>query len=430
MSEIIDTDGNHMVLRIKWLIAFRMVFAIILISSTFVFCKESGLPFTAQPFFFLYGLSIVLFLFSIVCLLLLPLLNSGILSAYFQLVCDSFFVTAIIFITGGFASVFAFLYLVVVVGASIMLLQRGSMIIAALCGIEYGVLIDLQYYGIIVPFGSHDTFIFSIPWYYVVYRIFIIIIACFAVSFLSGLLAAEAKRAKHDFKIMEGHLKRVERMSIIDELALSMAHEIRNPLASLSGSIQLLNEKVEPGASNDRLMQIVLRETARLSRITSDFLAFAKPEAGKIIKLKADDIIEEIVELFKKDPLCCGGINIKMKLYSPVWIAIDPDDLKQILWNLLKNAAEAIDNDGEIRIILGHSKNNQVHLKIIDNGCGIKKDDLKFVFDPFFTTKTNGTGLGLSIIHKLVDSYHGMIGVESMPDKGTVFTLILKTVQT
>jgi len=262
-----------------------------------------------------------------------------------------------------------------------------------------------------------------------VYRVVIIIGACLAVSFLSGLLAAEARRARRDFKIMERHLKRVERMSFLDELASSMAHEIRNPLASLSGSIQLLKENIEPGSSNDRLMQIVLRETARLSRITSDFLTFAKPETGKMIKFKADQAIEEIVELFKKDPLCSDRIDVKMKLYNPVWISMDPDDLKQILWNLLKNAGEAIESKGEIRIILARPRNNQMYLKIIDNGCGIKEENLKFVFDPFFTTKANGTGLGLSIIHRLVDSYHGMVGFENMPDKGSVFTLILKTVQ-
>ena len=430
MNTIIHKDNNHIIHQIKWLIAFRIIFAIILLISTFVFCREGGLPSTAQPFLFLYGLSGLLFLFSIACLLLLPALKTGVFSAYFQLVCDSFFITAIIFITGGFASIFTFLYLLVIMGASIMLLQRGSMIIAALCGIEYGVLIDLQYYGVIVPFGSHDPFIFSIPWYYVVYRILIIIIACFAVSFLTGLLAAEAKRAKRDFKIMEEHLKRVERMSVIDELAASMAHEIRNPIASLSGSIQLLQENIEAGSSNDRLIQIVLRETARLSRITSDFLAFARPEAGKKIKFKADQVIEEIVELFRKDPLCTDRIDIKSKLYSEVWLSMDPDDFKQILWNLLKNAAEAIENKGEIRIILSRPKNNQVHLKIIDNGCGIKQKDLKYVFDPFFTTKANGTGLGLSIIHRLVDSYHGMIGLENMQYKGTVCTLILRTSQT
>ncbi len=422
-------DNSGIVKGIKWLIGFRIVFSIVLMVSTFAFCNHDKLYFTTQPFLFLYILSIILFLFSIICLLILLAIKTGILFAYFQFICDSFFVSAIIFITGGFASVFTFLYLLVIMAAGIMLLQKGSMFIAALCGIEYGILVDFQYYGIIVPFGSRPDFAFSIEWYYVVYRIIIIIIACFAVAFLSGLLAVEAKKARRDFKIMESHLKRVERMSVIDELASSMAHEIRNPLASLSGSIQLLRENVKYDSSNDKLMQIVLRETARLSRITSDFLSFARPKTGKTEIFRAEQVIEEIARLFNDDPVYSGRIEVKRKLYSPVWLHMCPDHFNQILWNLLKNAAESIEYKGIIRITLGRPKNNRVHLKISDNGCGIKKENMKFVFNPFFTTKPNGTGLGLSIIHRLVDSYHGMIDLESIPGKGTVFTLILKTVE-
>ncbi len=429
MSTATDIDNNEIIRKIRWLIGFRIVFSILIILSTFVFCKNGGFAFTAQPFLFLYILSIILFLFSLACLLILPAVKTGIAFAYFQLICDSLFITAIIYITGGFTSVFTFLYLVVIMGAGTMLLQRGSMFIAALCGIEYGVIIGLQYYNSVFSFGNHRGLGASIEWYYLVYRVFVILIACFAVSWLSGLLTAEAKRARRDFKVMERHLKRVERMSVIDELASSMAHEIRNPLASLSGSIQLLKENTEPGSPNDRLMQIVLRETARLSRITSDFLSFAKPKTGDVIVFRADLAIEEIVSLFKDDPVYSGRIDIRKKIYSPVWMSMYPDHFKQILWNLLKNAAEAIKDKGVIRIILDRPKNNRVHLKIADSGCGIEKNNLKFVFNPFFTTKSNGTGLGLSIIHRLVDSYQGMIDLETVPGKGTLFTLILKTVE-
>ena len=429
MNKLDDADNKDIVLGVKWLITFRAAFAIVLFFSTFVFCAGDNLPFTVQPFLSLYTVSIVLFLFSIVSVILLLRFQPGIFFAYFQFAADSFFVTAIIFITGGFSSIFTFLYLIVIVGASIVLLQRGSMVIAAVCAVQYGVLVDLQYYGIIIPFGRHGVLASSTEWYHIVYRIVIIMTACFAVSFLSGLLAAEAKRARRDFKVMEGHLKRVERMLVIDELAFSMAHEIRNPLASLSGSIQLLKENTRPGSSNDRLMQIVLRETARLSRITSDFLVFAKPKAGKTINFRLDKATSEIVELFKKDPVCLGRIQIKDRIYHPVWTAMDHDHFNQIMWNLLKNAAESIENKGVIRIMLDRPRGKHVHLKISDNGCGIKKEDLNLVFNPFFTTKTNGTGLGLSIVHKMVDSYHGMIDLETMQGKGTVFTLILKTVQ-
>jgi two-component system sensor histidine kinase PilS (NtrC family) len=128
-------------------------------------------------------------------------------------------------------------------------------------------------------------------------------------------------------------------MTAMGEMVAGMAHEIKNPLASISGSIQLMAENTESGSPNLRLMQIVLRETQRLNAIVTDFLLFARPKSGTVKEMRLDLAIGEIVSLFRQDPLCAGRIEIIVKLDSPVSIVMDPGHFKQVLWNLLKNSA-------------------------------------------------------------------------------------------
>jgi len=110
-----------------------------------------------------------------------------------------------------------------------------------------------------------------------------------------------------------------------------------------------------------------------------------------------------------------------------ICVLIDPSHLTQILWNLLKNAAQSIKDQGTIKIQLKESRNNRVYLTIEDTGIGINQKDFNHIFDPFYTTKPDGTGLGLSIIHRLIDTYNGMIDFESTPGKGTIFTVLLNS---
>lgn len=411
---------------LKWLISFRIVFSIILAFSTLVFSANEKLPFDSRPFVVVYILSLCILVLSLIYALLLQRVGKSPLFAYFQLILDSFIITAIIYITGSFSSIFTFLYLVVIIASSMLLLRKGSMIIATLCSLQYGVLIDLEYYEILIPLMKHVPLSEQVAWTHIIYRIVIIMGACFAVAVLSGFLAFQAKKAKRELKIMEDHVKRVEKMAAMGEIAAGMAHEIKNPLASLSGSIQMLQEDSQPGTSNYRLMQIVLRETERLSRIVTDFLMFARPCAADLKKIYLAKEIRDTVEIFGKDKLCAGRIKFSLDLEDSVSIIIDPDHLRQIIWNLLKNAAEAIEGEGRVDVELMRTKSGRIFLRFTDNGCGIMVDDIDLIFNPFFTTKTNGTGLGLSIIHRMIDFYNGVIDVDSEQGSGTAFTVIFK----
>jgi two-component system sensor histidine kinase PilS (NtrC family) len=343
---------------------------------------------------------------------------------------DTFFVTVILFVTGSFASIFSFLYLVVIIYSSILLPIRGTIITAAVCSIQFGILVGLEYVGLIYPFGVESTLLASaFPWNQVFYKILITMTACFAVAFLSSFLSEQVRKTRRELRSMEDHVKRVEKMAAIGEMAAGLAHEIKNPLASLTGSIQLLKEDIRYNPDHDRLMQIILREADRLSSLANNFLLYARPPAAKIQAMELDRVIIETTELFGKDATKDARITITQKVQPNVWINMDPEHLRQILWNLLLNAAEAIDGKGVIAIEMYSSKSKDAYIKITDTGRGMSAAEIKSIFDPFFTTKPNGTGLGLAIVHRILEAYESWINVESEPAKGTTFTLKFKQIE-
>jgi len=411
--------------QIKWIILARVVFAIVLIFSSLFFSSGENLPLLAQPFLSLYSLAAGVLLGSIFYSVWLNQKGKLLALAYFQTIMDTFLVTGIIFVTGSFDSVFTFLYLLVIIYASMILLQKGSFVMATFSSLQYGLLIELEYYGILTPFMGQYPISMTRDETQIIYRIIITIVACFAVAILSSILALQLRNARKDLRITQEHLKRVEEMSAMDEMISGIAHEIKNPLASLSGSIQLLKEDARPGSHEDKLMHIILRETQRLKQITNDIGLFAKPSKVNASQVDMTRAIEDVVTLFLNTP-GTRKLQIDTKLEKNLFVTIDPDHLKQILWNLIKNAAESIDAKGKIIIGLGSPRNKRIYLTIRDNGTGIDPEKAKHIFDPFYTTKPDGTGLGLSIIHRIIDTYDGMIDFESIPDKGTLFTIVFK----
>jgi len=383
--------------QIRWLILSRAVFGILLILSSLVFSLKENLSFFSQPVLSLYKIAACILILSIIYLFHLTRFDQKLFLAYFQTIVDTFMVTAIVFITGSYDSVFNFLYLVVIIYSAMLLLQKGSLIVATISCLQYGILIELEFYGFVSPFHSRLGFSGSLDENHIIYRIIIFIVACFAVAILSGILSLQLKAAQKDLKITQQHLKRVEKMAAMDEMISGIAHEIKNPLASLSGSIQLLREDTRSGSYEDKLMQIILRETDRLKNIVNDIRLFSKPHTGNAVEIKMAGMIKETVRLFLNDPEWKPSIQLQMNLDKEVTILFDPTHFTQILWNLLKNAVQAIQDTGEITIDLKPSRTDKVYLTVKDTGVGIPPKDQNHIFDPFFTTKAEGTGLGLSI---------------------------------
>jgi signal transduction histidine kinase len=244
------------------------------------------------------------------------------------------------------------------------------------------------------------------------------------------------------FKEMEDQMKRVDKMAALGVLASGMAHEIRNPLASLSGSIQILKSDLVLDQSQQRLMEITLRESERLNALITDFLLFAQPPQTHKIPCEMWKVIEETIEMFRHSPDFHGGIRIVRHPPPEIVRArLDPDQMKQVFWNLLINASQAMSDGGEIsiqllkeadpfrvrRVHLSSERNGLewMRISITDSGNGIPPQEKEKIFEPFFTTKESGTGLGLSIVHKIVENHNGVIKVESEIGKGSTFTIYM-----
>lgn len=226
-----------------------------------------------------------------------------------------------------------------------------------------------------------------------------------------------------DIRALEQKVQLQDKLATVGQLAAGIAHEIRNPLASLSGSIQLMKSEMKTGEATDRLMTIILRETDRLDQLLQNFLNYAKPSSLYLEKVKLLDICNEVIELLQNAPeFQDGKLNIQVKVDRNLEAECDPKQLKQILWNLLKNAAQAITGSGHIRVkaeeIQGEA-NGAILFSVEDSGSGIPKSVLNRVFDPFYTTKASGTGLGLALVYQMVKTHGGRIGVESEEGKGT-----------
>lgn len=514
--------------------------------------------FTASQsnFYPLYSIVVLVGFLSILYAVVFKRIENLKLFAYFQISGDIGLITVIVYITGGVESYMHALYPLVVIGAAIILSKRGGLYAAALSSICYGILIDLDFYGMLPykykVFAVHAA---SLPaWEDVFTTVATNILAYFIIAYLTGYLAESTVRVEKrleekeidfgklenlnrlivenitsgimtlneflritsfnreaafvtgytladvydkdvrevfpemiqgspgesprdslriekkfkkkdgteiflDFTISKGQggdaafivifqdmtqlkdmqerLKVRDKLNALGELSVGIAHEIRNPLASISGSIQVLKNELSLSGDNAHLMEIVLRETERLNRLITDYLLFAKPATDKRDRVDLGAIINGTVKVFKNSPQA-AGIVIKSNVGTGLFVQGTERQLGQVFWNLFLNAAHAMPGGGSLTItsrllqmneIAGalpvKGGHHRVEVMITDTGSGIRHDDLKKIFDPFFSTKDTGTGLGLAIVHRIIESHGGTIDARSSLGAGTVFKIVL-----
>ncbi len=413
--------------KLKWLITSRLAFSTLLFGSTVLLHLSKSQDYASGPLVLLYGIIGAIYLLSVIFAVMLRTLSRVEVQAYIQISIDTLIVSLIVFITGSYASIFVFLYPLVIIYTSMLVYRYGSFLMAAVCGVEYSLLVGLEYIGVLSPIALSEAKAASLyPLDSVIYRVLITVGACFAVAFLSSILAEQARKTRQELRVMEEQIRRVEKMAAVGEMGAGLAHEIKNPLASITGAIQLLRDEMAYDPGIDKLMQIILREADRLSTLVSNFLLFARPPSGRREPLQLDSAIPDTISLFEKNKKCQDHIRIHYTGDLNLWLEMDPDHFRQILWNLLVNAAEAITDKGTIGIHQSGGRDHQVRIRISDSGCGMDSDTQRTVFDPFFTTKASGTGLGLSIVHRIVESYGGQLELNSEPGKGTDFVIKLR----
>ncbi|MBI1911335.1 MAG: PAS domain S-box protein [Deltaproteobacteria bacterium] len=537
---------NPLKAKLLAMMILRVVLALAFLGLTTWF-QIKGYSFAKLNFYPLYGIVITVGLLTIIYALVLHRIANLRLFTYAQVMMDIALVTVIVYITGGTESYLQTLYPLAVIGSSILLSKRGGFIAASVSSIAYGVLIDMDFYGMLPEkYKVFDSPIIP-AWEDVFTTVSTNILAFFTVAYLTGHLAERTARVEkeleekevdyeklevlnrhivenitsgimtldeklritsfnreaeavtgytlkdvyyrdvndifpemmsngHDtggvrlekkfkkksgdeiclgftvsqgqggdadsiiifqdltqLKAMEEQLRRDEKLKALGELSVGIAHEIRNPLASISGSIQVLKGELDLSGDNEHLMEIVLRETERLNALITDYLLFARPAQEKRERIDLSGLINETVKIFMN---CkeADSININNQIEDGIYIEGDSRQLGQVFWNLFINAAHAMPDGGSLTITSrfdfiterGSGRPSSfIDIKISDSGQGITSENLNRIFDPFFSTKDQGTGLGLAIVHRIVTSHGGSIGVKSRFGKGTTFRIRL-----
>ncbi|HUN82685.1 MAG TPA: protoglobin domain-containing protein [Phycisphaerae bacterium] len=231
----------------------------------------------------------------------------------------------------------------------------------------------------------------------------------------------EMERAEYDARVSES-----QHMATIGQLAASLAHEIKNPLAGISGAIQVLGAGLQAGHPHKEIIAEALRQIDRLDAAVKDLLIYARPKPPQTATHDLAQVLENALIILREEPafrrvrVHCEGMN------GGRLLRFDAAQIQQVMTNLLINAAHACERGGDIYCRLASSEES-VRFEIEDTGTGIAPDILAKVFEPFYTTKARGTGLGLSICKRIVESHHGTLSIESRPGAGTRVSVELPT---
>ncbi len=227
-------------------------------------------------------------------------------------------------------------------------------------------------------------------------------------------------------RAMEERVRRSERLADLGRVAAGLAHELRNPLASMAGSVELLGGSEGLRQEDQRLMAIVLKEAGRLEQLVARFLDYSRPAPPRVVTHDLAQAVAEVAEVFARDP-SAARVRLETGL-APVTVACDPDQLRQVLWNLLLNATQAIQAAGQggvIHLTCAPAPGGGAVLAVEDDGPGIAPADQTRLFTPFFTTKSGGTGLGLATVHRIVEAHGGAVEVAAVEPHGARFTVRL-----
>jgi len=530
---------NSLKKRIQWLIFFRVVIATFLLSIvSFIQIKTTGSlsNVALTPIYFIIVLT---YLLSFFCLFIPKIIKNINANIYLQSLLDILLITGLVYVTGGIESIYPVLYPLVIIYSAFFLSGRGGLISASVCSIFYGLMLDLEYYGIIQPlyplgydYKGDAGYVFS--------RIFVHIIAFYIIALLTSFAARQEKKTREllakkesafdqldllhksiiesvdtgiltvnlnsdiksfntgaekitgfsrykvinkqihsvfsslpempdkkslwkpasrfevsysgkilgcsvsplvdgnrvkignimifqdltAIKKMEQQIEKNKRLVFVGEMAAGFAHEIRNPLASISGPIQMLSKDLNLDETDKRLMQIVLRGKERLEGFVKDFLLLARHKESERKDIDVKTIINDVLESLNFVPEWNEHIVVNKDLCDQASIYGNYAEIRQVIWNLILNAIQAMPEGGTLRIKTLPEK-EQLRLQISDNGCGIEEKDLDRMFEPFYTTKENGTGLGMAIANKIVESHKGKIIIKSEPGKGTDCMVLL-----
>jgi len=264
------------------------------------------------------------------------------------------------------------------------------------------------------------------------------IIVFFLVGAVTGVLADRGRTQRHEIESKSEELarvnrelqdsfeqiKRADRLSAIGQLAASLAHEIRNPLAAIDGAANLIESPQTPDETRKGSLAVIHKEIQRLNRLLTNLLDFARPRKPEFQALEPSRLIDSIISLTGHSAEQ-KGVALRKDVPKPVpSFECDPEQMKQVVLNLAINAVQAMTGPGEV-VLSAHQLDSSVAISVRDQGPGIEKENMERIFNPFFTTKEAGTGLGLSVVYQIVTQHGGIVKTERNPKGGMTFSVVI-----
>jgi signal transduction histidine kinase len=344
--------------------------------------------------------------------------------AYLQTIVDLVLITALVYISGGLSGSLYLLYIFSIVGASIVLSNRAAYLTAGISAILFGLLVDGLYFGVI-PYFSPEQYR-EYPLGLIIFTMFLAWGLFFLIAFLANYLSTSLRRTREELREAQRELEIKERLASAGRISAQLAHEIRNPLAAISGSVQVLKSEIALDEDQRKLMDIVLKESQRVVQSIEQFLDLASPGKQIFSWMNLSEAVDETLALLKGSGELNGRYRVEGN-FRDVQIGYygNPNQFKQVFWNLTKNALKAMPDGGTLAIDLFQDKKKAVKIRFSDTGRGMSAEEKKHLFEPFFTRFENGRGLGLVVVRRVIDDYDGRIEVRSELRRGTEITLIL-----
>ena len=229
-----------------------------------------------------------------------------------------------------------------------------------------------------------------------------------------------------EVRALEENARRQDRLAAVGRVAAGIAHEIRNPLASMRGAIQVLRSTWNGDPAEAELMEIILRESDRLDRIITDFLAYARPRPVTLIETDLREPLRETFALLRHNPETRPDHSLEIIAPDqPVIALVDAEQLRQVFWNLARNALRAMPDGGRLSAELTPLEDGRVRITFTDTGCGMTPEQVEQLFEPFTSWAPGGTGLGLSIVYQIIRDHGGTINVYSREGRGTTVRIEL-----
>ena len=408
--------------RLAWVTGIRLILLTIPLTLVAVFYLRGAFDvaaFTVQLLLFTLGLSFGL---AGLYAALLRAGYGGTRLAHTQLVLDQMVWTVVVYLTGGVSSgATSFYGLTCLVGA-ILTGARGASLAAGVGVFAYlSLVLALRYLGLPPPPDQppalYHVSASELAYYGLVNSLVVVVVALLAVY-----LAERLRLTGGELEEARERAEQAERMAAMGRLAAGLAHEIRNPLSSISGSIQLLRSGANLSDEDRELCEIVLRESARLNDLVTDMLDLARPRPPHRVVVDVARVVSEVVELMGRSGRATTDVGIRLEAPAQALIRADSAQLRQLTWNLVRNAVQASNADDEVLVRVAlDPQTSRVALMVKDRGVGLDEAAKERLFDAFFTTRSQGTGVGLAVVKRIADEHGFVVQVESERGKGAIF---------